>query len=469
MGSEVAVPESKASFCVASRGLQFARCSAQAEACASQGPRGVSQPKGVGTLEDRYTKTNLAVVRPVPASRQVLWVHGAALLGFAMTAAWLAGCHLPVTPTPRPADRSIRAVWVTRWDYKTAREISAVMANCRRAGFNTVLFQVRGNGTVFYRSRIEPWADELGGGDPGFDPLAVACQEAHRRGLKLHAWVNVIPGWRGDKPPTNPRQLYHAHADWFWRDEAGRREPLGWYNNLNPCYPEVRRYLVDVMREIVMNYPVDGLHLDYMRFPNEWNRGYPRRARVPDYPRDPRTLALFRQASGLSPQQAPRQWNRWRAAMITWIVEGIRSMIEQTKPGIQLSAAVGASPDDARRRHHQDVRRWLSLGLLDAVYPMNYEKNMRRYAQRLAEWSAMRLPIPVVTGVMFDQRKGSLVIEQLDRARRRSEHFAAFAYNSLFDRLDQRGRPQKDKRSTERAALRRRVIPHMRRLAALRV
>ncbi len=68
----------------------------------------------------------------------------------------------------------IRAIWVTRWDYKSPADIARVMDNCKSAGFNTVLFQVRGAGTVFYPSRIEPWAEEFGGRDPGFDPLGVA-------------------------------------------------------------------------------------------------------------------------------------------------------------------------------------------------------------------------------------------------------------------------------------------------------
>ncbi len=253
-------------------------------------------------------------------------------------------CRTTGRVAERPSRRVIKAVWVTRWDYKKPGDIRTIMENCRGAGFNTVLFQVRGNGTAFYRSKLEPWADELGGRDPGFDPLKVACKEAHKRGLAIHAWVNVMPGWRGDKPPRNPRQLYHARADWFWRDEHGRREPLGWYNSLNPCYPEVRRYLVDVMREVVAGYPIDGLHLDYIRFPNEWNDAYPRGARVPDYPRDPRTLAMFRRETGRTPARDPQLWKQWRADKVTKLVDGIRRMMKSVKPSAKLSAAIGANP-----------------------------------------------------------------------------------------------------------------------------
>jgi len=65
----------------------------------------------------------------------------------------------------------VRAVWVTRWDYETREDVSRIMEDCADAGFDTVLFQVRGNGTAFYDSAIEPWAEELGGKHPGFDPL----------------------------------------------------------------------------------------------------------------------------------------------------------------------------------------------------------------------------------------------------------------------------------------------------------
>jgi len=360
--------------------------------------------------------------------------------------------------------KPIRAIWVTRWDFTTPGDIARVMDNCKEAGFNTVLFQVRGAGTVLYRSRIEPWADEIGGRDPGFDPLAVAIKEAHRRGLTLHAWVNVIPGWRGERPPANPRQLYNAHPEWFWRDASGRRQPPGWYVSLNPCYAEVRRYLTAVMREIVAKYPVDGLHMDYIRFPNEWNESYPSGASVPDYPRDPRTLSLFARATGRSPDQAPAQWEAWRTAAVTQVVRDIRRMMLKVRPGAVLSAAVGVTPEEAKRRHFQDARQWIREGLVDAVYPMNYDANMGTYSKRIAEWTAMKPGVPVIIGVMFDKREGATVKAQIEKATRTTRHFSAFAYNSLFERLDRRGRPIMDGQSASRAGLRRQVIPCLRRM-----
>jgi uncharacterized lipoprotein YddW (UPF0748 family) len=369
-----------------------------------------------------------------------------------------------VFPSGRSAGQPIKAVWVTRWDYKNPADIARVMENCKTAGFNTVLFQVRGNGTVAYRSRIEPWADEFEGRDPGFDPLKVACKEAHGRGMELHAWANVMPGWRGDKPPANPRQLYNAHPDWFWRDESGRRQPLGWYVSVNPVYPEVRQYLVSVMREIVANYDVDGLHLDYIRFPNEWVDAYGSGGHVPDYPRDPKTLAMFRRATGKTPDAAPGQWDSFRTGAVTQLVHDIKDMMKKTNKRAVLSAAVGATPDEAKRRHFQDARTWIDLGFVDAVYPMNYESDMGAYSRRLGLWRGTKRQVPVVTGIMFDKRDAHTVGAQVHQAVQTGGHFAAFAYNSMFERTDGRGQPVRDDGSGSRAAIRQAVVPQIRRM-----
>ena len=381
----------------------------------------------------------------------------------------LGGCHGAARLRNVDQTPSIRAVWVTRWDYKSPADIATLMENCRRAGFNTVLFQVRGNGTVFYRSRIEPWGDELGGRDPGFDPLEVACREGRRRGLSVHAWVNVMPGWRGDEPPRNPRQLYHAHPEWFLKDSAGRRQPLGWYVSLNPCFPEVRAYLVSVMWEIVSHYPIDGLHLDYIRFPNERSKAYAGWPVVPDYPRDPRTLSLFREATGGTPEKAPQLWIRWRSQQVTQLVQDIRSMMRNAAPQVMLSAAVGSDPVRYQREHFQDARDWVARGLIDAVYPMNYAADEPTFERRLRLWSPKRSRIPVITGVMLDKRDGVAVARQMTRAFALHGHVAAFAYNSLFERLDPSGRPIADAQSASRTELRRVVIPQLRRFAVDRL
>ncbi len=371
--------------------------------------------------------------RPVEPAPRLCRVSRLLIAGAA--AACLIGCQ-----AERRETGPVRGVWVTRFDYKTGADVARIMGNCQSAGFNTVLFQVRGNGTVSYRSTIEPWSRAYGFRDPGFDPLAIAVREAHRRGLALHAWVNVMPGWQGPGPPPIRNQLYHAHPEWFWYDAHGQRQPIthagggqtrDWYVSLNPCLPEVRAYIVRVLHELVSRYDIDGLHLDYMRFPNE---PVVPGEQVPDYPRDHRTLALFRQATGQTPETNPAAWNRWRTAQVTRLVADLQTMVKRTRPDLVLSAAVGPDPSVALR-HFQDGRAWLKAGLVDAAYPMDYTPSVEEFSRRLDPWLRVCGPQAVVPGISVEttsRERLAVARRQIDIARARTGQYCLFAYASLF-------------------------------------
>ena len=114
-----------------------------------------------------------------------------------------------------------RAVWVARYSYKSEEEVRVAMRKIRAVNCNLVVFQIRGNGTVLYPSKYEPWAEEVGSKDPGWDPLAVAVDESHKLGMQIHAWVNVLPGWRTSGTHPSPDQMYNAHLEWFMVDKTG--------------------------------------------------------------------------------------------------------------------------------------------------------------------------------------------------------------------------------------------------------
>ena len=92
----------------------------------------------------------------------------------------------------------MRGLWITRWDYETRQDVERCLDEAARLGMTDVFFQVRGQADAFYRSELEPWGHQLGGGDPGFDPLAVAVKRARRQGLRA-----ALPGW----PPRTRRGL----------------------------------------------------------------------------------------------------------------------------------------------------------------------------------------------------------------------------------------------------------------------
>jgi uncharacterized lipoprotein YddW (UPF0748 family) len=371
----------------------------------------------------------------------------------------------------------MRAIWVTRWDYEQPEHVTAIMNNCANAGFNVVLFQVRGNGTAFYDSNFEPWAEELGGADPGWDPLALACDEAHARDLELHAWVNVMPAWRGPDLPSDPGQLYYTHPEWFWYDKDGNRQPLnhkvddrerGWYVSVNPCLLEVREYLVNVFADIVGRYDVDGLHMDYIRFPNE--RVVPGE-QIPDYPRDARTLALFEAETGLTPDEDPEAWNHWRTDCVTELVADVDAMLRDTRPQAALTAAVGSVRKNALT-HFQDARAWMNRGIIDAVILMNYTDDADVFAERIDRWLESEPPAPVVPGLWFGRHRDKsaedaarAVIEQLEIARNRTGDFCVFAYSSLFDSPNRElGEPSDELRQV-RTTRRQVLLPYLREVA----
>ena len=170
----------------------------------------------------------------------------------------------------------VRAAWITAvygldWPRTKAttpagirrqkEELIDILDRLKEANFNTVLFQTRTRGDVLYRSDIEPFNSILTGktgGDPGYDPLAFAIEECHKRGMECHAWMVTIP--LGGK----------KHVASLGKQSVTRRErdicvPYKNEYFLNPGHPATKEYLMKLVREVVSRYDVDGVHFDYLR------------------------------------------------------------------------------------------------------------------------------------------------------------------------------------------------------------
>jgi uncharacterized lipoprotein YddW (UPF0748 family) len=238
----------------------------------------------------------------------------------------------------------------------------------------------------------------------------------------------------------------------MWYDQKGKRQELSekFYVSLNPCLPEVRKYIVDVLRDLVARYPIDGLHMDYIRFPNE-PPATPAKSGI-DYPRDAKTLALFKHDTGKTPEKDAAAWNRWRTDRINELVRDIRAMTRATKPGLELSAAVGAKFENALT-HFQDAREWLAQDLVDVVYPMNYTADEKDFETRCAAWQPLANGRKVVMGVSAE--KGTIDVNraQLEHALATFGGFSIFAYGALFpspndsvDYADPAARARRDER-----------------------
>src|SRR5215204_6559942 len=134
------------------------------------------------------------------------------------------------------------------------------MQRAQTLGITDMIFQVRGQADAYYNSAYEH--RQLA----SFDPLQVAVTEAHSRGIKLHAWINTMPLWRGSTLPVGSDYLINQHPEYWIRDSGDTPQPLNSsYVTVNPTMPEVRAHLQNVVRDIASKYAIDGLHLDYTR------------------------------------------------------------------------------------------------------------------------------------------------------------------------------------------------------------
>jgi uncharacterized lipoprotein YddW (UPF0748 family) len=282
----------------------------------------------------------------------------------------------------------VRAVWVDAFHpgIRSPAETAELVAAAKRAHLNTLIVQVRRRGDALYLKGVEPPVDDPAY-DPSFDALAHVIEAARAAGLEVHAWVNAMPVWRGDTPPKDPRHVFNRHGpsapgdeNWFTASPTGEhRFPVGYF--LDPGHPAAAAYLVGIYLDLVRNYGVDGIHFDYIRYP-ETDERLPHGAGV-GY--NAVSLARFRRATGRTdtPLPADEQWTAWRRTQVTQLVRRVAVEARAIRPGIKISAALipwGQAPKGERdfvdvapmQRIYQDWHGWLREGLIDLAVPMNY-------------------------------------------------------------------------------------------------
>jgi uncharacterized lipoprotein YddW (UPF0748 family) len=273
----------------------------------------------------------------------------------------------------------VRAVWLTTlggmdWPSTYAhdgmgislqqQQLCQILDRLKAINVNTVLFQTRLRGTTIYPSDIEPWAPCLSGKpgvSPGYDALQFAIDECHRRGMELHAWVVTIP--IGKWNTYGCQQLRRRYPNMVKR--------IGEEGYMNPESYQTAEYIANICEEITTRYDIDGIHLDYIRYPETW-KGY----KNPDN--------------------------------ITRIVERIYNKVKYYKPWVKLSCSPIGKYDDlsryssrgwnARRQVAQDAQGWLRNGLMDQLYPMMYFQGNNFYPFAI-DWQEHSYGRMVISGL----------------------------------------------------------------------
>jgi len=343
--------------------------------------------------------------------------------------------------------RELRGIWLSRFDYcerfKTHDQdsikqfIAQSFQKIKDANFNVVFFQVRGNADAFYQSRYEPWSQMLTGElgkNPGWDPLDYAIKTAHALDLELHAWINVFPAWRGTQKPqrTNPPHPFLRHPEWVVCDSNGTAMPQSdHYVSFSPGIPQVRHHITTVIADIVRRYDVDGIHFDYVRYPEDAN--------TTGYSHDRFSLQQFKKSAS-NPMNL--DWADWQRDQVTLFVAEAYDKITNLKPWVKVSAAViGNYKTSAWNGYNvvfQDARRWAEIGKIDYLIPMIYHRSDQAqniFPQVLKEWnSIIAAERPVFPGIGAFLLEWNEIVKEIHDVRNNQFHgLVIFAFTSLND------------------------------------
>jgi uncharacterized lipoprotein YddW (UPF0748 family) len=351
-------------------------------------------------------------------------------------------------------DQEARAFWVVRNRITTPEKIQRIVNTAKDYNFNTLIVQIHGRGDAYYHSKIDPRAEDLADQDPTFDPLASIVELGHEAGLEVHAWINAIYIWSEEHQPVDKGHVLHRHPEWMMWDDEGRsvadysRRDVakkgieGVY--VDPSRDEVLDYLHSIYMEVATNYPVDGIHFDYIRYPGV-HFGYSDafcRQFSEQHGVDPRLLSdQVKEYAAEGHLLANRpildrwnylhyaQWNKAKADCITELVRRVSRSVKEFRPQIKVSAAVFPDPGTAYWRVSQDWRTWQAEGLVDIVCPMIYSGEPEVVAKRAAAAMENANGNLVYAGLGAWQKEPSQIVEEIGLIREVGVHgMSLFAF-----------------------------------------
>lgn len=362
------------------------------------------------------------------------------------------GGRAPTEVTLDPVRRfdEVRAVWVVRYSMTSAEAVRTMVRTADESGFNTLIVQVRGRADAFYASEIEPPGESMREGPP-FDPLALAIQEAHARGMAVHAWVNTHLVWGPAALPESPDHLVNANPDWLGvpRELARELAPVDPFDEryvarlvryarenpgtvegvyTSPSHPGVQARVHEVWMDLARRYDLDGIHFDYIRFPSaryDYSVGALERFRF--WVRDRLTAERFAALDDAYGDDLlafvdgePEQWDAFRRDQVTRLVERVRTDIRAYDPRMIVSAAVIADSELAYGDRFQPWKEWLRDGLIDVAVPMAYTPDAERFDALVRDArSAAPAPDRVWAGIGAYMNSSAATIEMIDIARER--------------------------------------------------
>ena len=308
--------------------------------------------------------------------------------------------YVPSSDRPPAIPREFRGVWLASvknidWPSRPGltssqqkAELQALLDRAQQLRLNAVLLQVRPSCDALYASRLEPWSEYLTGrmGQapvPFYDPLAFAVEEAHRRGLELHAWFNPYRA-------RHAAALSTVTADHISRTRPHLVKSYGKSLWLDPGSREVQEHSLNVVKDVVQRYDIDGVHFDDYFYP------YPEKdakGRLLPFP-DASSWNQYQMSGGRLGRED------WRRENVNLFIVRVSQSVKAIKPWVKFGIApfgiwrpghpAQVKGLDAYDELYADARKWLRDGWLDYLAPQLYWGEERRetsFSALLPWWS----------------------------------------------------------------------------------
>jgi uncharacterized lipoprotein YddW (UPF0748 family) len=371
-----------------------------------------------------------------------------------------------IPATEKTADSEVRALVVTSSSLASLDAVVSVVKSAEIGRFNTLLLQVRSRGDAYFDGALEPRAAALASQPASFDPLAATLALAHARGIRVHAWVSVALIASAGDVPSSRAHLVNKHPEWLmvprpiardlvlldarsqlyldrllrWTRAQGE-DVEGLYASL--VADEAADALVAVVADLAARYPVDGIHLDDIRYPSEEF----------DYCRPALEAFKAEMTKGLDaeerrqreratgpdllawPDAFPDRWLAFRRDRLTALVARLRDVVRARRPEAVFSAAVDPDAQLAVARHFQDWGAWLQRQLVDVVCPTAHENDGAAFEAKIAAARQAAGATPLWAGIGAFKLSAAETIGNIRTARRLGARGVVISsYDSLMDR-----------------------------------
>jgi len=310
----------------------------------------------------------------------------------------LLAAAVPLPAEPIEQRPMMRAMWVNTWSegILSAAQIDELVAALREANLNAVFPEVRRIGDAYYLNGLEPRATNIEG-PPEFDPLQYLIDRCHdtadgKAYIEVHAWMVTFRVGRGKEEALPEGHMLRVHPEAIMRDAQGNA--LGTNDTLfaDPGHPATQEWTARVFRDVAARYAVDGVHHDYVRYP-EYDG---------DWGHNPKSLERFRARTGLEGTPAPDDpaWRAWRREQVAAVVRRVYAEVWEARPACLVSAATlnwGLEVDpwsfrvsSPRLSSHQDWPQYVAEGSLDLNCVMNYAQHGKQ-PLRFKNWAELAL------------------------------------------------------------------------------